>query len=103
MNLNQITLPLLHPTFVVLFLLIICLLTPSMVLAGCRCVCIDGVNQAACSNVADHPPICPRRACPSPRVDPMPRRVTPTGKSVCVPQKFYNVYTGRYERREVCY
>mgnify|MGYP004263459283 CR=1 FL=1 len=79
------------------------IMSPHVAQAACRCVCIDGVNQAACGSITDQPPICPRRNCPAPRVDPNPHRVTPIGKSVCVPQRFYNVYTGRYERREICY
>jgi hypothetical protein len=63
---------------------------------------MDGVNQAACSNRNDIPPICPHRACPAPKIGPN-NKITPTGKSVCVPQRVYNVYSGKYEKREVCY
>ena len=60
---------------------------------------MDGVNQAACSNRNDIPPICPHRACPAPKIGPS-NKITPTGKSVCVPQRVYNVYSGKYEKEK---
>ena len=60
---------------------------------------MDGVNQAACSNRNDIPPICPHRSCPAPKIGPT-NKITPTGKSVCVPQRVYNVYSGKYEKEK---
>ena len=72
----------------------------------CTCVCINGENQAVCSNSTfDIPPICPPKLCsiaPS-EVQPLqPDTIDPSGEQDCRIEEVYDLYTERYVWQEVC-
>lgn len=77
----------------------------TLVEASCTCTCVNGQQQALCTNTMDLPPLCPPRICPlvSPSVQPLQQpKLPPLGTSYCSNQQVLNPYTGMYEWRQVC-
>ena len=77
-----------------------------LVLAGCYCACMNGVNQPFCESTLDLPPLCPPRICPieTPSIEPLPSLdLPPIGTTYCEEEQVYDDYEGRYVWREVCY
>lgn len=81
------------------------MLVNTNVKASCTCTCVNGQQQALCTNTMDLPSLCPPRICPlvSPSVQPLQQpKLPPLGTSYCSNQQVLNPYTGMYEWRQVC-
>ena len=84
---------------------ILIILISSNAMATCRCVCVDGEQEAVCTSAMELPPICAPQVCPIVPAAVAPIGVPiipPLGTSECTPQQILNSYTGHYDWETIC-